>query len=282
MPAIDRDTGLGTTYERIAVARLLEDLAVRFPIARVLEGPTDGITGIRGLNSIPLAQAGAAVELVLADADEVALARRVWRELGLGDRVTIRHSADRGLHVEPGSFDLVWNFNSLPQIADPGALVDEMCDASSRFVLVFVGNTLNYGYPVHRLHHKVAGEEWSHGDVSMMDPKRVARMLGDRGFDVVGRFLVDVPWWPDIDSPIEEVAATFLPFLKRFVRDSKRLERYTWTAENLPYFDPSKREPLEERLSRHFLIEKAKRFPFRALFAHHRGILARRKDEREP
>ncbi|MCK4408767.1 MAG: hypothetical protein KAW67_01695, partial [Candidatus Eisenbacteria sp.] len=65
MPATDKDTGLGTTYERIAVARLLAGLADRYTIGKVLEGPTDGITGISGLNSIPLAQRGASVELVL-------------------------------------------------------------------------------------------------------------------------------------------------------------------------------------------------------------------------
>jgi hypothetical protein len=82
MPAVTKDTGLGTTYERVAVAQLLEDLGRRYTIGSVLEGPTDGITGIRGLNSVPLAQAGASVELLLGDADEVGLARRAWETLG--------------------------------------------------------------------------------------------------------------------------------------------------------------------------------------------------------
>ncbi len=282
MPAVDRDTGLGTTYERIAVARLLDRLAARYRLDRVLEGPTDGITGIRGLNSVPLAQRGATVELLLGDADEVALARRVWERLGLSDRLTARHSADRTLGVEPRSYDLVWNFNSLPQVENPEGLIDEMCEASSRHVLVFVGNARNYGFPIHRLHHRVAGEAWSHGDVAMMDAGRVAGMIEKCGFRVVERLLVDTPWWPDIDSPIEEVAATFLPFLKRFVGGSKRLEHYTWTADDLPYFDPERRAALERELRRHFLIERASWFPLRSLFAHHRGILAERKGTREP
>ena len=92
MPATEKDTGLGTTYERVAVARLLTRLAERYEIESVLEGPTDGITGISGLNSVPLAQRGALVDLVLRDADEVTLAQRAWEALGLSDHVRIRRA----------------------------------------------------------------------------------------------------------------------------------------------------------------------------------------------
>ena len=276
MPATQKDTGLGTTYERIAVARLMARLADRYSISKVLEGPTDGITGISGLNSVPLARAGASVELVLGDPDEVALAERAWETLGLSDRVTIRATDGDSLGVEPRSYDLVWNFNSLPQVASADALLDEMCEASSRFVMVFVSNTWNYGFPIHRLHHKVAGEPWSHGDISVMNTGAVASKLADRGFKVVERLLVDTPWWPDIDSPIEEVAATFLPFLKRFVSGSERLERYTWTIDTLPYFDDERLARLLPDIEKHFAIENTRVKPLKIFFAHHRGVLARR------
>ena len=276
MAATDRDTGLGTTYERIAVARMLERLADRHRIETVLEGPTDGITGIRGLNSVPLAQRGARVELVLADEEEAALARRAWDLLGLSERVTVRSTPGSRLESRPRSFDLVWNFNSLPQAEDPRRLVREMCEASARLVLIFVSNTWNYGFPVHRLHHRVARDPWSHGDIGSMSTRKIAVLLRERGFEIVERLLVDAPWWPDIDSPIEEVAATFLPFLGRLKSGSARLERYTWTVDDLPYFDAEKRKAVVAELERHFLIENSRRFPLKILFAHHRGVLARR------
>jgi hypothetical protein len=281
MPATQKDTGLGTTYERVAVARLLAGLADRYTISKVLEGPTDGITGISGLNSVPLARAGASVDLVLGDPDEVALAERAWEVLGLSDRVAIRVADGDSLGVEPRSHDLVWNFNSLPQVVSADALLDEMCEASSRFVMVFVSNTWNYGFPIHRLHHKVAREPWSHGDISVMNTRAVAGKLADRGFKVVERLLVDTPWWPDIDSPIEEVAATFLPFLKRFVSGSKRLERYTWTIDTLPYFDDERLARLLPDIEKHFAIENTRVTPLKIFFAHHRGVLARRMGEGE-
>ncbi len=279
MPAVTSDTGLGTTYERVAVARLLEKLADRYDVGSVLEGPTDGITGIRGLNSVPLAQAGAAVELLLGDADEVELARHAWDTLGLGERLTVRQCADYRLGVPPRSYDLVWNFNSLPQVPEPSRLVSEMCEASRDLVLVFTSNTWNYGFPVHRLHHRAAGEDWSHGNIAMMNTRKIEGALDAGGFRIIERLLVDVPWWPDIDSPIEEVAATFLPFLKGLKSASKRLERYTWTVDTLPYFDRDRRAALEAELGRHFLIENARFFPLKIFFAHHRGVLARRKED---
>ena len=276
MAAVDRDTGLGTTYERIAVAMMLERFATRRDVSRVLEGPVDGITGIAGLNSIPLAQRGAHVDLLLGDAEQRELARRIWAALGLSDRSDIRVSTNGELTAASRSYDLVWNFNALPQSSDPARLVGEMCDASKRYVMIFVSNTWNYGFPVHRLHHRAAGEIWSHGDISSMNITVIEQLLREHGFKPCERLVVDTPWWPDIDSPIEEVIATFLPFLKRRVSASKRLEHYTWTWDDLPYFDVEKRERLMAEIGKHFLIERSALGAIKLLFAHHRGVLAER------
>ncbi|MCD4689897.1 hypothetical protein K8S17_00380 [bacterium] len=278
MPVVDRDTGLGTTYERVAVARMLERFCDRHEVLHVLEGPVDGITGINGLNSIPLAQRGADVELVLGEPGQVEMASRVWSGLGLTNKVSISASTDGRIDVPKRSFDLVWNFNAIPQSAEPARLIAEMCLASSRFVMVFVSNTLNYGFPIHRLHHVAAREAWSHGDISSMNVRLIERLLVEHGFRPIERLVVDTPWWPDIDSPIEEVIATFLPFLKRSISGSKRLEHYTWMWDELPYFEPDKRARLTEEIGKHFLIERSAPGPLKLLFAHHRGVLAERTD----
>lgn len=275
MAAVERDTGLGTTYERIAVAMMLERFAERHSVERVLEGPVDGITGIAGLNSIPLAQRGAHVRLLLGADDEVELARRVWGELGLADRSEIAASDGRLPDAER-AYDLVWNFNALPQSPDPSGLVASMCAASERYVMIFVSNTWNYGFPVHRLHHVAAKDPWSHGEIAAMNVGLIERLLRENGFTPRERMVVDTPWWPDIDSPIEEVVATFLPFLKRRVSGSKRLEHYTWRWDDLPYFDPEKRERLMAEIGKHFAIERGAPGAVKLLFAHHRGVLAER------
>jgi hypothetical protein len=276
MTAVDRDTGLGTTYERVAVAMMLERFADRHQVSRVLEGPVDGITGIAGLNSIPLAQRGAHVDLLLGSADQVKLAGKIWSGLGLGDSSDIRVNSDGSLSAPERAYDLVWNFNALPQSSAPTELVAEMCAASDRYVMIFVSNTWNYGFPVHRLHHRAAGEAWSHGEIASMSVAFIERLLADHGFRPVERLVVDTPWWPDIDSPIEEVVATFLPFLRSRVSASKRLEHYTWRWDDLPYFDPEKRERLMSEIGRHFAIERSAPRFLKLIFAHHRGVLAER------
>ncbi len=276
MAVVDRDTGLGTTYERIAVALMLERFATRHDVSRVLEGPVDGITGIAGLNSIPLAQRGAHVDLLLQESGQSDLAVRIWDALGLSDRSQIGVSEDGMLASTNQAYDLVWNFNALPQSGDPAQLVRQMCEASSRYVMIFVSNTWNYGFPIHRLHHRAAGEDWSHGAIASMNISMIERMLREHGFEPRERLVVDTPWWPDIDSPIEEVVATFLPFLKSRVSGSKRLEHYTWAWDDLPYFDVSKRERLMKEIGKHFIIERSAPGALKLLFAHHRGVLAER------
>lgn len=277
MLEFERDKGLGTAYERVAMIRFLEDLTKRYRFASVLEGPTDEISGIRGLNSIPLARTGTSVEVVLAEDEEADLARRIWGALGLSERATIRASRDRRLDVEPRSFDLVWNFNSIPRGTEPDRLVEDMCAASARYVMIFTMNPWNYGVPIHRLHHRATGQPWAHGDPELMRVRRLVGMLSSHGFGVVDRFLLDVPWWPDIDSPIEQVASDLIPFIKGGGKaTSKRLERFTYGENDLPYFDEAKLAALESELARHGFIERATGLPLRILFAHHRGILAER------
>ena len=112
-----------------------------------------------------------------------------------------------------------------------------------------------------------------------MNVRRLVSMLSRHGFAVVDRFLLDVPWWPDIDLPIEEVARDLIPFVKGGSKaTSRRLERFTYGEDNLPYFDDEKLAALEEELRRHGFIERASGLPLRILFAHHRGILAERTE----
>ena len=86
------------------------------------------------------------------------------------------------------------------------------------------------------------------------------------------RLIVDIPWWPDIDSPIEEVLSSFLPFLKRSLSASKRLDRFSWAPEELPYFDQGKLSDIPE-LSRAWIIEDGPFGPLKVFFAHHCGVL---------
>ncbi len=267
------DTGLGTTYERWALTRLLQTLP---PLERVLEGPGDGMTGICGLNSLPLGLRGARVTLWLPSLPrEADFARRVWA----------RHAprAELTLHTAPleipfpcpeAAFDLVWNFNVMPRLPDPLAALREMARCSRRLVLVFVPNRRNYGFPIRRLHHRLTARPWQSGDPRLMHPAPWKRLFPQAGLRLLRIFHVDCPWWPDIINPAE-VLADFLPPLRRRLRASGPESRARWEAETLPYYDPAAHPAVHRRMERLAFFERLP-FALQIPFAHHIGILGER------
>ncbi len=73
------DTGLGTTFERWAVNRLLARLVSELDVGALFEGPDDGMCGIAGLNSLVAGRQGVRVSLLLPSAERAVYAKTVWR-----------------------------------------------------------------------------------------------------------------------------------------------------------------------------------------------------------
>jgi hypothetical protein len=270
MQLTEWDTGLGTSYERLSIYSLTERLSRELSIRSSLEGPIDGITGINGINSIALARLGVHATVVLPDENLIRCAKRYYEAENCQSHVNFICSTDLPLQKQ---FDLVWNFNCLPQRDDHETVLEQMAHCSRRYILIFTSNTRNYGFWIHRLHHVVEKEHWYHGNIQVMNARKISASLRKMGFRTIRQLFVDVPWWPDIDSPIEEVAASFVPFLKPFLKKSRRLEIYKYNHENFPYFHEERRRTLLKVLSSHPNFESSI-FPLKLLFAHHRGILA--------
>ena len=77
-PITRADTGLGTTYERWAVNRLLSRLLSELDVQTLFEGPDDGMCGIAGLNSLVTGLQGVRVSLLLPSPEHAALTKTVW------------------------------------------------------------------------------------------------------------------------------------------------------------------------------------------------------------
>jgi hypothetical protein len=269
------DTGLGTTYERWSLNALLDSLRARLEITSVLEGPDDGMTGIAGINSLILARGGAHVTVCLPDAERAAFAHRVWTHYGCEDRVRFVQPAGWG--TDGGPYDLVWSFNVLPRTADPERTLDDMIGASSRFILLFVPNRANYSFWLHRLHHRVADEEWDHGPVPLLSVEPWCDMLRNRGLAVRETMLVDVPWWPDIVDAGKLLADLIPPLAGRFHSASPE-NRYRWAVNDLPYYDAERYADVHLRMKRLAFIERSRWRWLRTRFAHHVGVLAEKTD----
>lgn len=269
------DRGLGTTFERFAIYRWLEYIAGHYAIRAVLEGPGDGVAGIPGIHSIPLARRGCDVTVALENPLEVALARRAWTAAGClaqGDFVCVRGPS---FPFPFRRFDLVWNFNRLPFLS-PQALVAEMARLSRHYVALVVPNRRNYGFPARRLYHLRTGFPWNYGDAAVMTPGAVRRLLEQAGLRVLEARWLDVPWWPDIIDPAAWLAAMF-PGTGRLLSGDRR-DGYRWEPEGLPYFDPASHADLHRRMRRLSWMERAWPSLLQMPFAHHFAVLAVRED----
>jgi len=269
----EEDLGLGIPYERWSLAQLLERLYFVHDFLTVLEGPGDGMAGIKGLNSITFAKRNCRVTLSLPSVKQLEIARGVYEKLNLDARFSL--SENFQLSHPDESFDLVWNFCVI-HILNSESLIDEMIRISKRYVLIIVPNFLNYGFLLHKIDHILSGDPWIHGSINYMSAERIQTALEKRGMKVLQTFLVDVPFWPDIDKPIEEVIGNLLPFLKTWLmkRAKDRYKTHSYTVENLPYFSNDRKfEKLMKRLS---FIERY--FPafLKIFFAHHNGVIARK------
>jgi hypothetical protein len=265
------DTGLGTIYERHSIYSLTGKLAKELGIRSSIEGPLDGITGINGINSLALARAGVKTTVVLPQEDLIHYAKLYYENERCQSMAEFICSKELS---SDSAYDLAWNFNCLPQVDDIDAVLARMAACSRKYILVFVPNILNYGFWLHSLYHRVKKEPWEHGNRTAMDPGKISKSLYKLGFKTIRKLYVDVPWWPDIHTPIEEVATTFLPFLKPFIKESQRLQLYKYNQDNFPYFLEERRQALLRILSAHPNFENRTFLPLMLFFAHHRGILA--------
>ena len=60
-------------------------------------------------------------------------------------------------------------------------------------MLIFVPNRMNYGFWLHRLHHRVAGQPWDHGPIDLMQPPRGRDLFAKAGLQVKQTFTCRLP-----------------------------------------------------------------------------------------
>jgi hypothetical protein len=272
--AVQYDTGLGTTYERWALNRLLLNMQARLGFNTLFEGPGDGMTGISGINSLILGQQGVEVTSLLPDPARAAFASQVWDFHAPQAHLTIQEAWDgQRLPFQDGEFEFVWNFNVMTCVKDFPMLVRELTRISSRYLFISVPNRSNYAFWLHRLHHRVAKDPWDHGRISWMHPTPWVRLFSEMGMNVEEVHWFDCPWWPDIVDP-GQMIKDFLPFMKKLAAAARPENRLRWSYRELPYFCPAKHQDLHRRMEKLAFVEDSRILPLKRRFAHHFGVLA--------
>jgi hypothetical protein len=268
------DTGLGTTYERLALYKTLVQVCTDEEICSVFEGPGDGISGIIGINSLMLSLRGLPITLMLSGNEQIAFTQKVWTTYApQADLRIIETAEDEKLPFMRDNFDLAWNFNVMPRAAEPFLLMDELCRISRKAVLIVVPNRSNYSFALHRLQHTVSHQTWEHGSIDLMLPEPWRKRLVQNGMEVKKVFYMDCPWWPDLVD-IHEFITAFLPFLDRFSVRMKPENHMKWEADGLPYFQPEEYPDVHYQMDRLAFLENAPFTSVNRFFGHHVAILA--------
>jgi len=193
--------GYGSVYGRYVRNRLCLRLIGSYTIGSVLEAPcnAEAYFASPGTQSVVFAEAGCAVTLIHSDAEVVNKTRDFWAALGTRD-THIFHQLDLvRVPFEDRQFDLVWNFDSIPLLADPPRFIAEMARVARQLVMIILPNPWNIGYPIHRLLNRVRHRASLWGAREWMDARRVAHVLRSAGMTMLDTGLVDIPPWPGFD-----------------------------------------------------------------------------------
>lgn len=200
------DDGLGGSYERIALFRVIDCWARKHQVKRILELNATFICGVPAFSSFLFAKAGYEVTIMVHHRDYQD-ALRIWKKADFGGKVEIvEGNNDLKTPFKNGSFDLVWNHLVVEQYdnPDPLQLIREMKRVSGKLVWTSTLNPHGLGYWLHRLAHKFQKKPWDHGSLkySLIGPLK--EIYKQAGLEVIGTGGVDCPPWLDTgDSQVQ-------------------------------------------------------------------------------
>ncbi|MGB8646563.1 MAG: class I SAM-dependent methyltransferase [Anaerolineae bacterium] len=254
--------GLGLVYERIVLNDFLDQLMDRHTLHTVVEAPIYGMAGVSGINSVRLAQRGAAVTLVDCDAERLDGVHRIWNELQL--TASFYQNDFLKLPFEDRTFDLAWNWAALWHIPQPEPLIKELVRVSRQFVFIAMPNRVQVGYLLRK--YILERDFVNYVDESWADIRRVKRILQECGARIIDEGVLDVPPWPDTVMPAAQV-------LSKFGLRSKQFEGNNWNWSSMDYY-LGKRPELKARIERYAFLEHAPiPWQIKSVWAHHRYVL---------
>jgi hypothetical protein len=262
---VNRDEGLGSSYERVILNRKLDAIRRQYAVRTVLEAPAFGFTGLSGINSMHLAMKGVAVSLLDHDRERVERIQEVWAEAKLPLNVGVVD----GYHHLPFRtrvFDMSWNFAAMWFVGELDRFLAELARVTSKVIVIGVPNRNGLGYLSEKY---LSGAELRHlVHEAHIVPKNIVRSMRQHGWKLVEHVYIDAPPWPDIGMKKED----FLQILNLgcLVR-----EEGTSTASEpltiMNYYtgvDPA----FERSMLKYYWWERMAPRPIKFFWAHHRML----------
>lgn len=259
--------GLGSSYERIVLNRLLLNLKARFAFSKILESPCFGFTGITGINLVALAQAGCKVHLEDNDAARLQLIQSSWQELGLPFESKLNQDFSK-LDYGDKAFDFAFNFSAIWFVQSLPGFISELCRVVKSAILICVPNQDGIGFKGQLKGYST--ELYPQLKPEYIDPFSIIYLMQRHGWQLIEQDYIDCPPWPDIGMSKED-------FAKSIFKQSQLSENHTEVkAETalsiLPYYkgeDPD----FAARMLRFYPFEKLAPRCFKRYWAHHKYLL---------
>jgi hypothetical protein len=201
--------GLGSSYERLVLNRLLLETAGKYGVGTALETPSFGFTGISGINLLALADAGVAVTLEDHDQRRLELVSQLWESLGRD--LTANLNADySALGYPDRAFGLSFSFSALWFVPDLRIFLKELSRVTDKVILISVPNREGIGYKLQARDY--TPEKYPELRPANIDPASIIAILGREGWRLQASDWFDCPPWPDIGMAKEDFVRKFIPW----------------------------------------------------------------------
>ncbi|MDQ4133741.1 MAG: hypothetical protein M3179_11175, partial [Actinomycetota bacterium] len=265
----DPDEGLGTVYERFALADVLEAAVARTGATSLLHAPMFGMMGIPGLDAIFQAERGMRVGLLDFDAERLAAVRSQWVELGFEPETHLVSQPDPSTWPDrlSAEYDLVFSFAALWWFDDPWAVLAAQARWAGKGVLSCVPNKNVFMRMRARLWHKDLFQRLNEEALDAGVQLRAAAELGLRPVDTG---LFDIPPFPDTSVPLAKVLRAVLG--KQPDAPAGELGDGAWKWSILPYLKGDQAD-LKARMDRLGALERHLPAAIAPTWAHHRYTL---------
>ena len=262
---VDRNEGLGSSYERIMLNRKLSELYARYGFRTALEAPSFGFTGLSGINSLWLAkQHGVAVTVLDTDRERLDLIQGVWQEAGLTMQ-PVYAANFRTLPCGDRSMDFSWNFAALWFVENLELFFNELTRVTRQVILIAVPNRHGLGYQLRK--YLAQGEFAKRLNEAYIAPDAIIAHMRQRQWKLVAWDYIDIPSWPDIAMKKEDflqlLHAAWL--LRLFQKKSGPPARYAI----MDYYT-GKRPDFEAEMLQHAWVEKYAPRWVKYFWAHHK------------
>ncbi len=261
------DEGLGSTYERFIINRILFKTVKHFKIKTVLEAPSFGFTGMSGINSMGMAQKDCQITLLDHHQKRLDYIQKTWKSMGYPLQNIYTEDYSR-LDFADNAFDMSWNFSAMWFVSDLSLFLKELDRVSKKVILIMVPNQTGIGY----LQQKYFGQDdlKKYLNEEFINVKQIKKEMHNLKWKLLSHEFLDCPLWPDIGMSKED-------FLKK-MKLSFLLPGPDKNIQNkepvsiLDYYS-GKKADMPQDFKKYEFFETHAPVSFKRIWAHHQYLL---------